>query len=591
MSDRDGVASRAAVRRVLRETPSLRRGLAITVLLAAVGTAIQLVVPVVVQQIVDLELLDPSGVDVGGAAVRGAVALAAVALASMVRGTAFVRLAVRSAAGLSELRVKTFRHLHRLSVLHVEADRRGTLVSRVTSDIQAVQEFMEWGGVGLLIGSAQVVLTLVAMLVYEWRLALIVTAGAVGYAALLVWFQRILRRAHDRVRTRVGESLAVMSESISGLQTVRAFGAEDKTIGRLDDVLTSQFEAEFGAMKLGATLYSSAELFAGFLTATVIGAGIVLGAGGGISAGTLLAFLFLVNLLVDPIQVLVETLDEAQSAAAGIRRVLTVLDRPIDIGDPADTGTNLPPGSLSVEFTHVTFRYPTGDDVLRDISVSIEAGSRIAIVGETGSGKSTFTKLTTRLLDPSGGVVSVGGVPINEVPLADLRDRVAFVPQEGFLFDATIAENVRYGSLDADDDAIGRAFSDLELSDWVASLPQGLRTPVGERGGQLSTGERQLVALVRAWIADPDLLVLDEATSAVDPALEVRLRRAIERLTAGRTSLTVAHRLSTAEASDEVLVFDDGRIVERGPHASLVSREGVYAELHKDWTAGSAQSG
>lgn len=587
----EDVGSGVAVRRVLREAPSLRRGLMITVLLAGIGTAIQLVVPVVVQQIVDFELLDPSGVDVVGAAVRGAIALAAVALASFVRGAAFVRLAVRSAAGLSELRVKTFRHLHRLSVLHVEAERRGTLVSRVTSDIQAVQEFMEWGGVGLLVGSAQVVLTLVAMLVYEWRLALIVTVGAVGYAALLLWFQRILRRAHDHVRTTVGESLAVMGESISGLQTVRAFGAEDETMGRLDDVLTNQFEAEFGAMKLGATLYSSAELFAGFLTATVIGAGIFLGADGGISAGTLLAFLFLVNLLVDPIQVLVETLDEAQSAAAGIRRVLTVLDRPIDIDDPAETGTHLPPGSLSVEFAHVTFRYPTGGDVLHDVSLRIEPGSRIAIVGETGSGKSTFTKIVTRLLDPSDGEVRLGAVPIDAVPLADLRDRVAFVPQEGFLFDATVAENVRYGSPTADDGAIRRAFDDLELSDWLASLPQGLQTRVGERGGQLSTGERQLVALVRAWIAGPDLLVLDEATSAVDPALEVRLRRAIERLTAGRTSLTVAHRLSTAEASDDVLVFDKGRIVERGPHASLVSGGGVYAELHRDWTAGATESG
>jgi putative ABC transport system ATP-binding protein len=590
MTDRPNVRTATALRRVLGEAPSLRRGLVLTVVLAAVGTAIQLVVPVIVQQIVDFELLDPGGVDVVGAALRGLAALVAVAVAAGVRGVALVRLAVRSAAGLSELRVKAFAHLHRLSVLHVETERRGTLVARVTSDIEAVQEFMDWGGVGLLVGSAQVVLTMVAMLVYEWRLALLVAATALVYTAMLVWFQRILQRNHDRVRTRVGESLAAMSEAISGLQTVRAFGAEGSTMTRLDRVLTAQFDAEFRTMRMGATLFSSAELFAGFITAAVVGVGVWLGAGGALSAGTLLAFLFLVNLLVDPIQTLVETLDQAQSAAAGIRRVLDVLDAEVEIVDPGPAATPLPAGPLSVEFDHVGFRYPTGGDVLSDVSVVIEPGSRVAIVGETGSGKSTFTKLATRLLDAGSGEVSIGGVPITNIGFADLRARVAFVPQEGFLFDATIDANVAYGSPGASPERIASAFTDLELADWVASLPHGLETMVGERGSQMSAGERQLIALVRAWIADPDVLVLDEATSAIDPALEVRLRRAIERLTSGRTSLTVAHRLSTAEASGRVLVFDRGRIVEDGHHDDLVSAGGVYAALHLDWAAGATRS-
>ena len=182
----------------------------------------------------------------------------------------------------------------------------------------------------------------------------------------------------------------------------------------------------------------------------------------------------------------------------------------------------------------------------------------------------------------------MGGVPVDHVRFSSLRERVAYVPQEGFLFDASVADNVRYGRPEASDAEVAAAFGDLGLSDWVSSLPAGLDTAVGERGGQLSAGERQLVALVRAWIADPDLLVLDEATSAVDPALEVSLRRAIERLTEGRTSLTVAHRLSTAEASDDVLVFDRGRLVERGPHSTLLALGGVYADLYADWTAGTS---
>jgi len=220
--------------------------------------------------------------------------------------------------------------------------------------------------------------------------------------------------------------------------------------------------------------------------------------------------------------------------------------------------------------------------------VRIPNGTRVAVVGETGSGKTTFAKLVTRLLDPTDGWVIIGGVPLNRIRFASLRRRVAFVPQEGFLFDTTVGGNVRYGRPEATDAELHAAFEELGLADWLEQLPAGLDTPVGERGGQLSVGERQLVALVRAWIADPSLLVLDEATSAVDPALEVRLRRAIERLTAGRTSITVAHRLSTAEAADEVLVFDQGSLVERGPHDELLAAGGVYAALHADWAVGTA---
>ena len=259
-----------------------------------------------------------------------------------------------------------------------------------------------------------------------------------------------------------------------------------------------------------------------------------------------------------------------------------MLDEEVDVPDPVD-GRDLPAERLDLEFAGVRFRYPTGDDVLHDLDLRIRSGQRVAVVGETGSGKSTFVKLATRLLDPTGGEVRLGGIPLARVKFSSLRARVIFVPQEGFLFDTTVAGNVRYGRPHATDDEIRTAFEELELGEWLDTLPKGLATDVGERGGQLSAGERQLVALVRAWIADPELLILDEATSAVDPALEVQLRRAIDHLTEHRTSITVAHRLSTAEAADEILVFDGGRIVERGAHAELVASAGVYAALHADW--------
>ncbi|MDX1691704.1 MAG: ABC transporter ATP-binding protein [Acidimicrobiia bacterium] len=580
--------TRRALLRTLRLAPVLRKGLVVTLLLVVVGTAMQLVVPIVVQQIFDREILAAGGVDVGGVVRSGILGVIGILVAAVAGRTAQLRLARASAHGLSDLRVLTFRHLHRLSMLHVQSERRGALVSRVTSDVGTIQDFLDFGGMMMLVGSAQVTLAVVVMLVYQWQLALVVVAGVVVYAVLLAWFQRILARAHDRVRERVADSLSALSEAITGLPAVRAYGAEAPTLRRLRAALDAQFRAEFRTGRLGAVLFSSAELFAGLITATVIGIGVWLGVTSGVSAGTLLAFLFLVNLLVGPVQMLVETLDQAQTAGAGVRRILGVLDTPVDVADPPD-GVDLPDGGLSVEARGLRFRYPgTSVDVLEDVDVAIPAGTRVAIVGETGSGKTTFAKLVTRLLDPTAGTMAIGGVPVDRVRFASLRSRVAYVPQEGFLFDTTIAGNVRYGRPDATDEQVAAAFDDLGLAPWVEGLPSGLATPVGERGGQLSAGERQLVALVRAWIADPDLLVLDEATSAVDPALEVSLRTAIERLTEGRTSLTVAHRLSTAEASDEVLVFDRGRLVERGRHGELVGAGGVYADLFADWAAGTA---
>ena len=221
--------------------------------------------------------------------------------------------------------------------------------------------------------------------------------------------------------------------------------------------------------------------------------------------------------------------------------------------------------------------------ILKGIDIRIPAGERVAVVGETGSGKTTFAKVATRLLVPQSGSVAVGGVAVDDVPFDSLRSHMAYVPQEGFLFDASIADNVRYGKPGVSGDGVREAFDDLGLLDWVESLPMGIETEVGELGGNLSAGERQLVALVRAWIGNPSVLVLDEATSAVDPALEVQIRNAIERVTQDRTSITVAHRLSTAEASDRVLVFDNGEIVEDGSHESLVGTGGVYAAMHRDW--------
>jgi len=581
----EAMSTGRALRRAFREAPSLRRGIGVTLLLAVLGTTGQLVVPITIQQLVDREILAPGGPEISAVLLQGAVALVLLAGAALIARAAILRLNVATAGGLKELRVKLFGHLHRLSILHVQAERRGALVSRVTNDITTIQEFMEWGGVGMIIGTAQILLALTVMYIYQWRLALLVTLAIIAYVGLMLLFQRLLQKAHDRVRERVADSMSIMSETITGLSVIRAHGVEVTAMAKVEEKLQTQVKAEHWANRLSAVLFSSAELFAASITAAVIVVGVLLGAASGTTAGTLLAFLFLVNLMIEPIQTLVETIDQAQRAAAGVRRVLRVLDAPIDIADPPD-GVELPPGPLGVRFENVSFRYPGGPDVLAGVNVEIEVGKRVAVVGQTGSGKTTFAKLVTRLLDPSAGMVRVGSVPLPDVKVASLRARVAFVPQEGFLFDTTIANNVRYGRPEAGDREIKTAFIELDLDRWLERLPDGLETKVGERGSNLSAGERQLVAVVRAWISGPDVLVLDEATSAVDPALEVSLRRAIERLTAGRTSITIAHRLSTAEAADEILIFDNGGLVERGSHGELLAADGVYTSLYADWARG-----
>jgi ATP-binding cassette subfamily B protein len=574
------------LRRGLRMVPEFTQGLPATLLLALVATAGRMVVPLAVQQTLDRGLLGAGGPDLG--LVRWMVGLCVVAV--LVTALSGYRLNVRlfrtTETALAALRVRAFRHVHDLSMLHQQAQRRGSLVSRVTSDVDQMSVFMQWGGILVVVAGGQLLLATVLMVVYSWQLTLLVYACFLPLVFVLPRLQRRLAAAYGRVRERVGDMLGAVSESVVGAQTVRAYAVEDRTAARIDDAIDRHYRSAVRAQSTTALVFTTGELVAALTNAAVVVVGVLVGIGGGLTAGELVAFLFLVTLFIAPVQIATEALSEAQNALASFRRVLDVLDAAPDVADPGRTGRTLPPGPLGIRFEAVTFRYPgAARAALVDVDLEIRPRSRVAVVGETGSGKTTFAKLLTRLMDPTSGRVLLGGVPLADVPFASLRSRVVMVPQDGFLFDESVADNVRYGRPDATDDEVAEAFAALGLADWLASLADGVRTPVGERGEALSVGERQLVAVARAYVADPDVLVLDEATSAVDPATEVRMARALDSLTRGRTTLIIAHRLATAEAADEVIVVDAGRVVQRGRHAELVSRPGPYGRLHASWAA------
>ncbi|ASU83473.1 ABC transporter ATP-binding protein [Nocardiopsis gilva YIM 90087] len=577
------------IRRGLELSPEFTRGLRLTLLFAVVATLGKVIVPMAIQQVID------NGLGAGGGEpdlsfVAATVGLCAVLLlVTMVCSYLMnLRLYRATESGLATLRRKAFRHVHDLSVLTQNSERKGALVSRVTADVDQISTFMQWGGLLLIISTGQLFIATTLMAVYSWKLTLLVWVCFLPLMFGVRWLQKLLSKAYLKVRERTGDMLGAIGETVMGAAVIRAHGTEERTARRIDETVLATRTAQVRAQRLSMAVSPFAEIVAAVGNAAVVVAGVLIGIGGDITPGELVAFLFLVTLFVMPMMMATEIFNEAQNAIAGWRRVLGVLDTVPDIADPGEAGRELPRGPVSVGFDHVSYAYPDGPTVLDDVDVEIRPGTRVAVVGETGSGKTTFVKLLTRLMDPLHGRVLLDGVDLRDVAFSSLRSRVVMVPQEGFLFDSSLGDNIRFARPEATDAELEAAIAELGLADWLGGLAHGLDTPVGQRGESLSAGERQLVALVRAYIADPELLVLDEATSAVDPHTEVRIQRALDRLTHGRTSVTIAHRLSTAEAAEEVFVFDAGRLVQRGTHTDLVATPGIYADLHASWVHSSA---
>ena len=583
--DQNRISGFAVVKRGLDMSPAIKQGLGLTMLLAILSTMGGSVVPIVIQVTIDSGLGKGGNIDTGKVGKYLAVAGVLIAITAVCAYVMRVRLFTASERGLAEVRVDAFRHVHDLSMLTQNAERRGVLVSRVTSDIDQVSLFLQSTGIMIIVSLGQMVVAAAIMAYYSWQLTIVVLVCFLPLAVSLKYFAERMSRAYDAVRRTVGELLAVVAEPVVGASVVKSYAIEPRTQRRVDEGIDVNLQANIRAQRLVAVTFASAGVAGGLANAGVITVGVMLGVAGNLSMGTVIAFAFLVGLFVGPVQTATQVITDAQNAIASWRRVIDLLDTPADVVDPGYTGTALDEGALGATFDHVTFAYPDGAPVLTDIDVTIQPRQRIAVVGETGSGKTTFAKLLTRLMDPTTGTVLLGSTDISRVSFDNLRRHVVMVPQEGFLFDSSLADNLRYGKRYATDAQLIQAVDDLELTDWFETLPQGLGTSVGQRGESLSAGERQLVALIRSSLANPDFLVLDEATSAVDPQTELRATRALEKLLSGRTSVTIAHRLSTAETADRILVFDAGRLVQDGNHTALIGVEGVYARLHTSWVA------
>jgi len=486
--------------------------------------------------------------------------------------------------GLADLRIELFEHLQRLSLGYYERNRTGAIVSRITNDVEAL-DLLVTDGVSSLVQNTLVLGgTVIFMFLLDWRLALatLVILPLMGLAT--AWFRSRSNHAYRRVRERLGLVTATLAEDISGMRVVQSFTREPTSQTTFRGVNQRYRDSNYETVVLNGIYFPAVDILSAVATAIVLGFGGWLVVDGDMTAGTLVAFLLYLANFFDPVQQLSQLYNTFLSATAALDRITTVLDEEPDIVDEPDARP-LERAQGHVRFDHVRFGYGDLPDVLHDFDLDVPAGTTVALVGHTGAGKSTIAKLLARFYDPRAGRVTVDDTDLRDVTQESVRRQLGIVPQEGFLFGGSIADNIAFGRPTASRGEIEAAATAVGADAFIAELADGYDTQVGERGFRLSLGQRQLVAFARALLADPRILILDEATSSVDIGTERKIELGLRQLLRGRTAFIIAHRLSTIRRADLIVVLDHGRIVEQGTHDELIARPGPYTQLYGDWAA------
>jgi ATP-binding cassette subfamily B protein len=577
----DAVAATRVLRRSARLLRPHRRRVIGSMVMVVLWTATVLAGPYLVRVGID------QGIKGRSAATLNAAVVAYVVVAVLAYLTNRWQIALLSRVGedfLRELRNRVFHHLQRLSMPFYDRSKSGVLVSRMTSDVDSLSELIQ-NGLAMFVSSALLlVVSLLVLASVSWQLLLVCLVALPPVVLASVKFQRDSNVAYLDVRDSIGNTLSHLQEGIAGVRVVQAFAREDVEVDRFEQGNRELYDSHMRSVVVSAWYLPVIELAGLGATALALGVGGWWVHTGMLTVGTVAFFVLTLSNLFAPVQQLSQLFNLVQSAGAGLQKLYELLDTEVDV-DERPGAVDLPEVG-DIDIVDVSFAYGDGPRVLRDVTLHIPAGSRLALVGPTGAGKSTLAKLAARLYDPTEGHVRFGGVDLRDATLSSLRGRIVVIPQEGFLFNGTIRDNVRLARAGATDAEVADALRAVGAYDRFAMLAEGLDTEVRERGSRLSAGEKQLVSLARAALADPAVLVLDEATSSLDPGTEALVEGAVDRLLDGRTVVVIAHRLSTSERADFVGVVDGGGLVELGTHAELVARGGSYAALYETWVAG-----